>query len=171
MQITFEKYRMNIGDYVGNLIESDEDPKYRDFEISEIEKGEEEGREYYSSVSYYESPGAVDGSEVYTSFSTKEAQIFTNDFNIVGEDDVNNIQFLDTPGIGEQKVDIDTILSRAITKDLDIVIGIRKIGGEGAGSQLGEKYLFNALRKSINTWPKSKEWIYFILNSFLMIVL
>ena len=166
MQITFEKYRMNIGDYVGNLIESDEDPKYRDFEISEIEKGEEEGREYYSSVSYYESPGAVDGSEVYTSFSTKEAQIFTNDFNIVGEDDVNNIQFLDTPGIGEQKVDIDTILSRAITKDRDIVIGIRKIGGEGAGSQLGEKYLFNALRKSMATWPKSKEWIYFILNAF-----
>lgn len=167
MQIMFEKYRVKIDDYVDKLIESSADQQYEDYDIEEIERGGAVGKLYFSSVSYYETPNSVDGSEVYTSFSTKEAKIFTDNFNIVGEDDVNNLQFLDTPGIGEQKVGIDTLLAEAITRDLDIVVGVRKFGaGTGAANPLGEKYLFNALRKSMAVWPKSKEWIFFILNAF-----
>lgn len=164
LQKKFQLYRKKIDCYVGRLVESESDIKYKDYEISEILKGEGVAREYYSSVSYYQTPNDIDQHEVYTSFATRKAQVFTT-FGIGDEPNVNGIQFLDTPGIGEHKVGIEKLLKRAVSKDLDIIIGVRKIGPNTNNDQ-EQQMLLNVIRGSMATWKDAKEWIYFLLNAF-----
>lgn len=164
LQLTFKEYRENVSEYIDRLIENKDDKEYDDYPIEDVKKGGVIGEKYYSSVSYYRSPSSKDGSEVFTSFATREAKVYTN-FNVAGDTNVTNIQFLDTPGVGEQKVGIEKLLKDAVIRDLDIVIGIRKVG-DGAANPLGEALLFNVLRESMATWPRANEWIYFILNAF-----
>lgn len=164
LQKKFQLYRKKIDCYVGRLVESESDTKYEDYSISEIEKGETRASEYYSSVSYYRTPNDIDQHEVYTSFATKKAQVFTA-FGVGEEPNVDGIQFLDTPGIGEHKVGIEKLLKRAVSKDLDIIIGVRKIGPNTNNDQ-EQQMLLNVIRGSMATWKDAKEWIYFLLNAF-----
>lgn len=168
----FLEYINNIDRYVGRLSESvgkeestpqNEEKKvkdYHDYNISDIEKGEDIGKEYYSSVSYYESPDSQPGSEVFTSFATRKADIYTT-FDIDGTH-VDNIQFLDTPGIGEKKVGVDRILSDAVSMNLDIIIAIRAINGSPKEEQ--EQTFLNILREKLADKESSKDWVYYLLN-------
>ena len=164
LQKKFMLYRKKIDCYIERLVESKDDILFKDYKISEIEKGEALAREYYYSVSYYKTPNAIDQNEVYTSFATRKAQVFTT-FGIGDEPNVNGIQFLDTPGIGEHKVGIEKLLRHAVSKDLDIIIGVRKIGPNTNNDQ-EQQMLLNVIRGSMATWKDAKEWIYFLLNAF-----
>lgn len=172
----FLEYLNNIDKYVNRLCEKvdkegfipqTEDKKednkkrdYYDYEIADIEKGEKIAKEYYSSVSYYESPDSQPGSEVFTSFATRKADIYTT-FDIDGTH-VDNIQFLDTPGIGEKKVGVDRILSDAVSMNLDIIIAIRAINGSPKEEQ--EQTFLNILREKLADKKSSKDWVYYLLN-------
>lgn len=164
LQKKFRLYREKIKCYVERLVESEDDKKYEDYQIIDIEKGGKSSRDYYSSVSYYQTPNDTDQHEVYTSFATKEAKVFTC-FSIGDEENVEGIQFLDTPGIGEHKVGIEKLLRQAVSKDLDIIIGVRKIGPNTNNDQ-EQQMLLNVIRGSMATWKNANEWIYFLLNAF-----
>lgn len=169
----FLEYLRNIDKYVGRLCEhtseNEEDKKkeskykekeYDDYNISDIEKGEIISKKYYSSVSYYESPDSQPGSEVFTSFATRKADIYTS-FDIDGTH-VENIQFLDTPGIGEKKVGVDRILSDAVSMNLDIIIAIRAINGNPKEEQ--EQSFLNIIREKLSDKDSAKDWVYYLLN-------
>lgn len=164
LQKKFRLYLKKIDCYIERLVQSKDDVPYKDYEISEIVKGEVLAREYYSSVSYYQTPNDIDQHETYTSFATRKAQVFTT-FGIGNEHNVTGIQFLDTPGIGEHKVGIEKLLRNAVSKDLDIIIGVRKIGPNTNNDQ-EQQMLLNVIRGSMATWKNAKEWIYFLLNAF-----
>ena len=164
----FLEYIKHIDQYVNRLVEpiKDEDNNliadntglYKDYLISEILKGEDEGKEYYSSVSYYETPDSEN--EVFTSFATSKAEVYTN-FEVDGTK-VKNIQFLDTPGIGEKKIGVDRILSDAVSMNLDIIIVIRALNGTPKEGQ--EESFINILRSKVEGKSTAKDWIYYLLN-------
>lgn len=164
LQKKFMLYRKKIDCYVERLVEVKGDKVYTDYNISDIEKGEELARDYYSSVSYYQTPNDIDQHEVFTSFATRKAQVFTT-FGIGDEAIVDGIQFLDTPGIGEHKVGIEKLLRSAVSKDLDIIVGVRKIGPNTNNDQ-EQQMLLNVIRGSMATWKNANEWIFFLLNAF-----
>lgn len=168
----FREYLYNIDVYIDRLCEANDKEQengtdgssklkeYEDYNISDIEKGGEISKKYYSSVSYYESPDSQPGSEVFTSFATRKADIYTS-FDIDGTH-VENIQFLDTPGIGEKKVGVDRILSDAVSMNLDIIIAIRAINGSPKEEQ--EQTFLNILREKLADKESSKDWVYYLLN-------
>lgn len=133
---------------------------FEDYKISEIKQGGNKAKTYYSSVSYYQTPDSISGSEVFTSFATSKAEIYTM-FDVDGEV-VDNIQFLDTPGIGEKKVGVDRILSDAVAMNLDVIIAIRALNGSAKEEQ--EQAFVNILRSRLNGKDSAKDWIYYLLN-------
>lgn len=165
----FLEYIKHINQYVNRLVEfvkdkddnltiADNSVLYEDYLISDIIKGEDKGKKYYSSVSYYETPDSK--TEVFTSFATSKAEVYTN-FKVDGTE-VNNIQFLDTPGIGEKKVGVDRILSDAVSMNLDIIIAIRALNGTAKEDQ--EQSFINILRGKVEGKKTAKDWIYYLLN-------
>lgn len=167
----FLEYIRNIKQYVERLVELVKDKDghlsiasdavlFKDYQISDIIKGDNKGQEYYSSVSYYKTPDSKAGTEVYTSFATSKAEVYTN-FKVDGAE-VNNIQFLDTPGIGEKKVGVDRILSEAVSMNLDIIIAIRALNGTAKEDQ--EQSFINILRSKVDGKTTAKDWIYYLLN-------
>lgn len=161
LKIKFHEYLDHLDIYISKLYEdADNESFFVDFDIEEVKKGQEEGRKYYSSVSYYDDPNANKGNERFYSFATKKAEIYTN-FDVDGES-VVNLQFLDTPGIGEVKVGVDQILSEAVTMNLDIIIAIRAINN--SAKEDTEQKFVNILQKKLNGKNSAKDWIYYILN-------
>jgi len=164
----FMEYLQNVNVYVDRLTEGDEISdnnqfsQFADFNIEDIKNGGAVGQDYYSSVSYYKTPDSMPGSEVFTSFATRKAEIYTN-FNVDGEY-VDNIQFLDTPGIGEKKVGVDRILSDAVAMNLDIIIAIRALNGNAKEEQ--EQAFVNILRGRLNGKDSAREWVYYLLNIY-----
>lgn len=174
---TFQKYLDKVDSYADRLLEyiydedgnimRDEDgfpcttsQEYTDYPIGDIEKEGETAKKYYSSVSYYDSPlGTV---ELYCSFATKYAEV-AKSFNI-GNSPVENIQFLDTPGIGESKAGIERTLSDAIAMKLDAVIVVKAVGYSKSGADNNSFY--SILRKRLSSKKTTDKWLYFALNVF-----
>jgi len=160
----FMEYLEKVNQYSERLIEGLEPNEkailYKDYPLAEIKEGLEKGEEYYSSVSYYKSPDSKPGEEVFTSFATSKAEIYTQ-FDVDG-DYVENIQFLDTPGIGEKKVGVDRILSDAVAMNLDIIVAIRALNGNAKEEQ--EQSFVNILRNRLNGKDYASEWVYYLLN-------
>lgn len=156
----FIEYLSNIDDFVNRLIETPNDDIFDDYKLDDVISGNEIGKKYYSSISYYDNPDASEKTVVYDSFATKQADIFTS-FEVDNQK-VENIQFLDTPGIGEQKVGIDKILSDAVAMNLDIIVAIRAISGHP--KEEAEQKFFNVLRNRLNGKSTAKDWVYYILN-------
>lgn len=91
----------------------------------------------------------------------KKANVFY-DFKICGED-VGKIQFLDTPGIGEARINVAESLANALRNDLDIAICLKKVtkGVEIASS----RDFHNILKENvINRRPEN--WVFYLLNLF-----
>lgn len=162
----FMEYISYVKKYSYRLIEGAEPEQdanakfFEDYSINEIKLGLKKGQEYYSSVSYYTTPDSQPGSEVFTSFATSKAEIYTS-FDVDGEY-VDNIQFLDTPGIGEKKVGVDRILSDAVAMDLDVIVAIRALNGSAKEDQ--EQAFVNILRNRLDGKDYAKEWVYYLLN-------
>lgn len=160
----FMEYLDQVDQYSGRLVEGLEPTNgsvlYKDYSIEDIKVGSTEGKEYYSSVSYYISPDSKQGEEVFTSFATSKAEIYTR-FEVDG-DYVENIQFLDTPGIGEKKVGVDRVLSEAVAMNLDIIVAIRALNGNAKEEQ--EQAFVNILRNRLNGKDYASEWVYYLLN-------
>lgn len=163
----FKKYLIHVSEYVDRIYEVHRDENgneitkgatYKDYFIADINEKGALAKEYYSSVSYYNGPAGTE--EVYTSFATKLAEVYTS-FKI-GDEYVRNIQFLDTPGIGENKVGIEKTLSDAVTMKLDIVLVVKAAGNSKSDTDT-EK--FNELiRERLTGKDTASTWVYYILN-------
>lgn len=164
LKMKFMEYISNVDKYSCRLIEGAEPDSnaqfFKDYSIDEIKSGIEKGQEYYSSVSYYTTPDSKPGDEVFSSFATSKAEIYTR-FDVDGEF-VDNIQFLDTPGIGEKKVGVDRILSDAVAMNLDVIVAIRALNGSAKEDQ--EQAFVNILRNRLDGKDYAKEWVYYLLN-------
>lgn len=171
-KLSFLSYLANIDIYISHLIENDSDKKYTDYNLNDIINGGSEGseskkinsnltiaEEYYSSVSYYKDP--VDNEMHYTSYATKHAEVYTS-FK-VGGIEVSNLQFLDTPGIGEQKPGLHIILTDAISMKLDIILIVRAVETTQK-NKIALEELIGALKSKFDGKHSSKDIIYFILN-------
>lgn len=162
----FMKYLQHVDKYADRLVEIKDTENgpvpngrtYTDYAISDINKHGDKAKAYYSSVSYYETPGARD--EVYTSFATKLAEVYTS-FKI-GNEPVANIQFMDTPGIGENKSGIERTLSDAITMLLDVVIVVKAVGNSKSDKDSDDFYTL--LRERLDKRDTAQHWVYYILN-------
>lgn len=174
---TFLKYLQHAPNYADSLLEYEYDNEgnikrdengmpvttaesYIDYKIEDILLKGETGQKYYSSVSYYTSPGSSE--EVYSSFATKFAEIATS-FNI-GNSPVYNIQFLDTPGIGESKAGIEQTMSDAITAKLDAVIVVAAVGNSKSDGDKNK--LVNLLRVKLTEKSNVANWLFYALNIF-----
>ena len=158
-KVAFLKYLTNIGEYINNLGKA---PK--DYTFKELTSGKEDDKakaeEYYSSVSYFSNPD--DKTIKYTSYATEKAEVFTS-FKVGNEDPINNLQFLDTPGIGEAKPGLERILAKSVSSDLDVIMVIRAARSDVQGDPTRTQ-LIPQLRALLNKRPYSQQSLYFVLN-------
>lgn len=153
-------YFNNLSQYIDRL-----GKPYEDYTFDEIKSGNNEDKiraeEYYSSVSYFLNPDDKE-TKRYTSYATKKAEVFTL-FKIGNEEPIKNLQFLDTPGIGENKPGLERILAKSVSSDLDIIIAVRAARSD-VQSDSKRTQLITQLRTLLNGRPKSQESLYFIQN-------
>lgn len=157
-KIAVQEYFTNVESYIDKLGCPSED-----YSFEELTSGKDEHKdraeEYYSSVSYFKKPG--DNKKVFNSFATEKAEVFSQ-FNVGNEQPINNLQFLDTPGIGEDRPGLERILAKSVSSDLDIIIAIR--AARNIQTDLQRTTLIAQLRSLLNKRPKSQEALYFIQN-------
>lgn len=158
-----EGYFVHAEDYVKYLIEDpNKETPWTDYTIEEVNAGKDKGKAYYSSVSYYEYPNAPLKSKTYRSYATKKADIYT-EFKVAKEE-VNDIQFLDTPGIGEQKIGLERSLSENIAMNLDVILVVKSVRDEKNSQETNRNTLITLLRRKLNGKSHGKNSIYFLLN-------
>lgn len=157
-KIALLAYFKEIDSYVGKLGDH-----YEDYSFEELTSGRPEDKrraeEYYSSVSYFVNPD--DKKKRYNSFATEKAEVFSL-FKVGNEQPISNLQFLDTPGIGEDKPGLEKILAKSVSSDLDIIIAIR--AARNVQSDLQRSTLISQLRSLLNKRPKTQQALYFIQN-------
>lgn len=158
-----EGYFTHVDDYVDYLVE---DPSrndlWTDYDIEEINKGGKIGKEYYSSVSYYDRPDASLKSKTYRSFATKKADIYTS-FDVAGEV-VQNIQFLDTPGIGEQKIGLERSLSENVAMNLDVILVVKSVRADLNNQETNRNTLVTLIRRTLDGKAHGKDSVFVLLN-------
>lgn len=118
---------------------------------------DESKREYCPLVSYRSEP---DGERAYKVLATKKADVFTR-FMLVGED-VGKIQFVDTPGIGEERIGVDEALSTALRKDLDIAIALAKVA-----PAIDDEELVTSFHEKLQKELKGRnpeKWLFYLFN-------
>lgn len=158
-----EGYFSHVDQYVDLLVEEpSEGHQYKDLLIDQINQGKEAGELYYSSVSYYKRPNAPAKEKSYKSYATRLAEVYTQ-FNVANEQ-VSNIQFLDTPGIGEQKVGLERALSDAVAMNLDVIIVVKSVRNELNNQATNRNTLITLLRDRLNKKDHAPESVYFLLN-------
>ncbi len=158
-----EGYFAHASDYVKYLIEDTEkETSWTDYSIEEVNAGKDKGKAYYSSVSYYEYPNAPLQSKTYRSYATKKADIYT-EFKVAKED-VTDIQFLDTPGIGEQKIGLERSLSENVAMNLDVILVVKSVRDEKNSQETNRNTLITLLRRKLNGKSHGKDSIFFLLN-------
>ena len=159
-KVALLEYFENLGDYVGRL-----GKPYKDYSIKELKSGNANDKvraeEYYSSVSYFMNPDDRNNKKYY-SYATKKAEVFTH-FKIGNEDPISNLQFLDTPGIGENKPGLEKILAKSVSSDLDVIVAVRAARSD-VQSDTKRELLIRQLRTLLNKRPKTQNSLYFILN-------
>jgi hypothetical protein len=159
-----EGYFSHADQYVDLLVEepSAGHQYYKDLLIDQINQGGKDGELYYSSVSYYKRPNAPTTEKSYKSYATKLAEVYTQ-FNVANEQ-VSNIQFLDTPGIGEQKVGIERALSDTVAMNLDVIIVVKSVRNELNNQDANRNTLITLLRDRLNNKDHAPKSVYFLLN-------
>lgn len=159
-KVALLEYFKNLSEYVDRL-----GNPYEDYTFQEIMSGKADDKaraeEYYSSVSYFMNPDDKENKK-YFSYATKKAEVFTL-FKIGNEDPISNLQFLDTPGIGENKPGLERILAKSVSSDLDIIMAVRAARSDVQDDNK-RNLLITQLRTLLNGRPKSQESLYFIQN-------
>lgn len=159
-KVALSNYFNNLGDYIDRLGKQCDDYTFQELTSGSIED-KERAEKYYSSVSYFMNPDDKKEKR-YFSYATKKAEVFTL-FKIGNEDPVSNLQFLDTPGIGEDKPGLERILAKSVSSDLDIIMAIRASRSD-VQSDTMRRLLITQLRTLLNKRPKSQNSLYFIQN-------
>jgi hypothetical protein len=158
-----EGYFCHADQYVNQLIEDpSRECQYIDLSIDKVKEGHEDGELYYSSVSYYSRPDSQSSEKLYKSYATKFAEVYTQ-FDVANEQ-VSNIQFLDTPGIGEQKVGLERALSDAVAMNLDVIIVVKSVRNELNSQDANRNTLITLLRDRLNKKEYAPKSVYFLLN-------
>lgn len=159
-KVALLEYFVHLEDYIKRL-----GSKHKDYSFQELTSGsakdKQRAEEYYSSVSYFLNPDDKKEKKYY-SYATKKAEVFTS-FKIGNEDPISNLQFLDTPGIGENKPGLERILAKSVSSDLDIIMAVRAARSD-VQSDTARKLLITQLRTLLDKRPKSQNSLYFIQN-------
>lgn len=159
-KIALLEYFDHIDEYIDRL-----GLPFADYSFQELTSGKDSDREraekYYSSVSYFLNPDDLSEKKFF-SYATKKAEVFSV-FKIGNEDPVRNLQFLDTPGIGENKPGLERILAKSVSSDLDIIIAI-KAARSTVQTDSVRKMLTTQLRTLLHKRPQSRKSLYFVQN-------
>lgn len=162
-----DTYLLHAKDYAGFL-------KPRDNMFEEITSlsNIESQKKLRPLVSYYEHTdaeykkmGITNPHQVYYVLAVRKVDIYTT-FLVNGEngpEEVGQIQFVDTPGLGESKLEVADILAKALRSDLDIAICLRKVSNQ-AGIIPDDSYDFHKVLKQNTFGRKPENWIFYLYN-------
>lgn len=125
-------------------------------------------QKYMRSISFFESVGANLNDRKYFVYATREADVYLK-FKVNGED-VGQIRFLDTPGIGEKRLTVGEGLGEKLQNDMDLVIAINKLDN-GTQTDSDVTDFHNILKNKFDCECiidgklfHSSEFIYYIMN-------
>lgn len=137
------------------LLEYEEYVKYLDRIPSPIPLSTKEGKnDFKLSATYWDS----DDKQRFRVFATKQVDVYVP-FKIDGKE-VGPIQFLDTPGIGEKRIDVVEGLKKKLQNDIDTVIALEFVPKNGKNEGVDDFHII--LAKNYNSGGSS--FVYYILN-------
>lgn len=162
-----DNYLLHAADYVDSL--KPQDDMYE--EITSLSSIESQKR-LRPLVSYYEHTddeyremGIQTPTQVFYVLAVKKVDVFTT-FLVNGEngpEEVGKIQFVDTPGLGESKLEVADTLAKSLRSDLDIAICLRKVSNQ-AGIIPNDSYDFHKILKQNTYGRKPENWVFYLYN-------
>lgn len=157
---TLELYIDKVDDYVDVLIEGNEGDSSK---IENLRESDASKREYYSSVSFYETPESREDRRTYKVLATKKAEVYIS-FEILGQS-VGEIQILDTPGIGEARIGVNGALQDALRNDLDIAIALRESKANSPIS-LEDENFHQIICTELRERKSKSDWLFYLFNYY-----
>ncbi|MBQ2980145.1 MAG: hypothetical protein IJE18_08580 [Bacteroidaceae bacterium] len=120
---------------------------------------------YEKTDAEYELEGITTPVQKFIVLAVKKVDIFTH-FLVNGEngpEEVGRIQFVDTPGIGESKLEVAETLANALRSDLDIAICLRKVSNQSGIIPTDSSDFHKVLKQ--NTFGRNPEnWVFYLYN-------
>lgn len=142
---TFQMLIQRVNDYVDYLNNSPLPIKLND----------KEGKnEFKASSTYWDG----NDKQCFRVFATKQINVYVP-FKIEGKE-VGPIQFLDTPGIGEKRIDVVDGLKKKLQNDIDTVIALEFVPPTGKNEGVDDFHTI--LAKNYNSG--GSNFVYYILN-------
>lgn len=148
------KQQDGLFEEIPNLSSLDSQKKLRPY-VSYYEKTDAE----------YETGGITTPTQSFMVLAVKKVDVFTH-FLVKGEnglEEVGKIQFVDTPGIGESKLEVAETLASALKSDLDIAICLRKVSNQ-SGIIPTDSFDFHKVLKQNTYGRKPENWIFYLYN-------
>lgn len=162
-----DMYLLHATDYVDSL--KPQDNMYD--EITSLSSIESQKR-LRPLVSYYEHTdaeykemGITTPPQVFYVLAVKKVDIYTT-FLVNGEngpEEVGKIQFVDTPGLGESKLEVEDTLAKSLRSELDIAICLRKVSNQ-AGIIPDDSFNFHRVLKQNTSGRKPENWVFYLYN-------
>lgn len=146
-------YLRHADDYADLLNHSEND------EVVGIET-ETEKKAYRPRVSYYATPTA--STQTFKCLATKSATLYVP-FTFLNEP-IGNIQILDTPGIGECKLNVAESLSKALRFDLDIAVAATAVKPNVTDNDKIQR--FHEILKKETSGRAPEHWVYYLYNVY-----
>lgn len=118
-------------------------------------------KEYRPFVSYFSIPGGAQ--ESYQCLATKNADLYVN-FHFLDDDNIGKLRILDTPGIGESKLNVTEGLSHALRYDLDIAVAAAQ-----ARPQIDDEKQIRDFHRILKEETQSRHpenWVYYLFNVY-----
>ncbi len=120
---------------------------------------------YEKTDAEYEAEGITTPTQIFTVLAVTKVDVFTH-FLVNGEngpEEVGKIQFVDTPGIGESKLEVAETLANALRSDLDIAICLRKVSNQ-RGIIPTDSFDFHKVLKQNTFGRKPENWVFYLYN-------
>lgn len=162
-----DTYLLQASQYVDSL--KPQDDMYE--EITSLSSLESQKR-LRPLVSYYEHTdaeykelGITTPTQVFKVLAVKKVNIYTQFLvnGVDGPEEVGKIQFVDTPGLGESKLEVADTLAKALRSELDIAICLRKVSNQ-AGIIPNDSYDFHKVLKQNTFGRKPENWMFYLYN-------
>ena len=151
---TFLKQKDGLFEEITNLSNVESQKRLRPY-VSYYEKTDAE----------YEAEGITTPTQKFTVLAVTKVDVFTH-FLVNGEngpEEVGKIQFVDTPGIGESKLEVAETLANALRSDLDIAICLRKVSNQ-SGIIPTDSFDFHKVLKQNTFGRKPENWVFYLYN-------
>ena len=120
---------------------------------------------YEKTDAEYEAEGITTPTQTFTVLAVTKVDVFTH-FLVNGEngpEEVGKIQFVDTPGIGESKLEVAETLANVLRSDLDIAICLRKVSNQ-RGIIPTDSFDFHKVLKQNTFGRKPENWVFYLYN-------